>query len=222
MSGGPSAYQRRKPLRHLLERLLGAEVGAGGGDLRDAQRHLGVVAPLAGRDAAEPAAEHLRLALERGAAELVRDAQGVTGGLPDQDADRPVGLLAVEVHAHHRLSCRHNDDNSHHRQGSSGASELLLPEAGGPCAEGHQQHALHGSDRPAAARPRRHAQPPRPGSRRHRSRSRGRRCCGRPPRPRARGTPCRRRPAAGRPADRGTAGRQRAPPSARSSCGRQA
>jgi hypothetical protein len=100
MSGGSASYHSRKPCAILLLRLSGAQVGAGGGHPRDAQRHLGVVAPLAGRDAAEAAADHLRLADEVGGAVLVRHAERVAGGLSDQNSYGPIGLLAVEAHGH--------------------------------------------------------------------------------------------------------------------------
>jgi hypothetical protein len=63
--GRPVPVPAQEALRDALLRCVGAQVRAGGRHLGDAERHLGVVAPLTRRDPAEPAAEQLRLAGQR-------------------------------------------------------------------------------------------------------------------------------------------------------------
>ena len=57
MSGGSSAYQPGSPGDRVEP--VGVVRSAPGGDVGDAHGHRGVVAPLAGRDTTEAAAEHL-------------------------------------------------------------------------------------------------------------------------------------------------------------------
>ena len=79
------------------------EVDTSGRHVGDAHRHRGVVAPLAGLEVAEAAAEHLRgLAEVRRQRELVRHPERVTRRLPEQHACRPVTLRVVQVHGHPR------------------------------------------------------------------------------------------------------------------------
>jgi hypothetical protein len=76
--------------RDLLQSLFRAQIGAGCRHLCDADRHLGVVAPLARGEVAEPAAQQLGLADPACRAELVRDAESVTGRESDERADGSV------------------------------------------------------------------------------------------------------------------------------------
>ncbi len=104
MSLAPWACQSRNPAATASNAVVGAQVGAGRGHLGDADRHLGVVGPLPRRVRAQPAAHHPGLTRGDPRPELVRDAQRVPDRLPEQDAARPVLLLAGEPHAHHHLT----------------------------------------------------------------------------------------------------------------------
>ena len=79
----------------VVEGGRGGEVCAGGRDLGDADGHLRVITPLAGRIGSEAATEHLRL-VTRGSAELVGDAQGIATRLAEEHPGGSVGLLAVQ------------------------------------------------------------------------------------------------------------------------------
>ena len=86
----------------LRERLLGAQVGAGGGDVEDGPGHRGVVGPLAGREAAEAAADHAgTFGSDRGQAELVRRAEGVADGGAEHGAAGTVELCGSQLHSGH-------------------------------------------------------------------------------------------------------------------------
>jgi AbrB family looped-hinge helix DNA binding protein len=109
----------QEALGDALLRLCAAQVRACGCDLGDADGHLGVLAPLARGDAAEPAAEHLRLAAQGADAELVGHAERVAGGLADQDADGAVDLLWGQVHPAAPFLGKHRISRTWRKCGSS-------------------------------------------------------------------------------------------------------
>ena len=117
--GAQRAPQHRRRLQTDVRRVVGhpdqevrgdrvdpvgrGEVETAGGDVGDTHRHRGVVAPLAGLEVAEAAAEHLRgLAEVRWQRELVRHPERVTRRLAEQHACGPVTLRVVQVHGHSR------------------------------------------------------------------------------------------------------------------------
>ncbi len=82
-----------------VEPLRRRRVEAGRGDVGDAHRHRRVVAPLAGREVAQPTAEHLgRLAEVGWLPELVGHAERVADRLPEQHPGSTVALRLVQLH----------------------------------------------------------------------------------------------------------------------------
>ena len=117
--GSQRAPQHRRCLQTYVGRVVGhpdqevrgdrvdpvwrGEVDTSGGDVGDAHRHRGVVAPLAGLEVAEAAAEHLGGLTEvRWQRELVRHSECITRRLAEQHACGPVTLRFVQVHGHPR------------------------------------------------------------------------------------------------------------------------
>jgi hypothetical protein len=87
-----------EPVGDRVQRVWGAQVRAGRGDLRDTHGHVGVVAPLAGGEMSEAAAEHLGAAFEGPAAVLVGDAEGVADSGAEEGTDGAVGLDRGKAH----------------------------------------------------------------------------------------------------------------------------
>ena len=79
-------------LGDLVQRLRGGEVRPLRRGGEDRPRHGRVVGPLAGREVAEAAADHLGLRFVQGRAELVGDAEGVATRLADEHSRRAVAL----------------------------------------------------------------------------------------------------------------------------------
>lgn len=99
MSFAPWAPPVDERLRDLVERCVGSEVGPGRNHPGDADRYLGVVAPLARRVRTEPAALHHRVVVHRRRAELVRNAKCVAAGLAEQDDGGAVALCGGGCHS---------------------------------------------------------------------------------------------------------------------------
>jgi len=82
-----------------VQRCLGFQVGAGGGDLSNRDGHRGVVGPFSRLKRPQVAADHAnRLVGTTGRIELVSGAQGVTGGGGQQRPAGPITLCSSQLH----------------------------------------------------------------------------------------------------------------------------